>query len=73
MRHDPPYHLASPCLGGLALTTEWPNGWAAVHEQNSNKGLLTVIAAPQKKLIKGFFAHVFKSKKAWMKKSAEII
>ena len=55
MRHDPPYHLASPCLGGPALTAEWPNGWAEVHEQNSNKGLSTVTAAPRKKLIKGFF------------------
>ena len=58
MRHDPPYHLASPCLGGPALTAEWPNGWAEVHEQNSNKSLSTVTAAPRKKLIKGFFLRM---------------
>ena len=48
MRQDPPYHVTSPCLGG---TAEWPSGWAAIHEQNSNKGLSPVTAVPPKKLI----------------------
>lgn len=52
---QPPHLVASACLGVWELTAAQALWQGRAHEQNRDKGLSTVTAAPKKKLIKEFF------------------